>query len=49
MRYTLAQVRMYMDAIIRARKAANREWLLSLRAAGADEKGFKSVWKELGE
>ncbi len=28
MRYTLAQVRMYMEAIARARKAARREQLL---------------------
>jgi hypothetical protein len=49
MRYTLAQVRMYIDAIARARKAASRERLLLLRAAGADEKGFNRVWKEIGE
>jgi hypothetical protein len=49
MRYTLAQVRMYVDAIARARKAACRERLLLLRAAQADEKGFNRVWKELGE
>jgi hypothetical protein len=49
MRYTLAQVRMYVDAIGRARKAACRERLLLLRAAQADEKGFNRLWKELGE
>jgi hypothetical protein len=49
MRYTLGQVRMYMRAIARARKAARRERLLLLRAAGADEKGFNRVWKEIGE
>ena len=49
MRYTLAQVRMYIDAVARARKVARRERLLLLRAAGADEKGFNRVWKELGE
>lgn len=49
MRYTLAQVRMYMDAIIRARKAARRERLFLLRAAGAVEKDFKAAWKEIGE
>jgi hypothetical protein len=49
MRYTLAQARMYMDAIVRARKAALRERLLLLRAAQADEKGFNRVWKEIGE
>lgn len=49
MRYTLAQVRMYIDAIARARKAQSRERLLLLRAAGADEKGFTRVWKEIGE
>jgi hypothetical protein len=49
MRYTLAQVRMYIDAIARARKAACRERLLLLRAAQADEKGFNRLWKELGE
>lgn len=49
MRYTLAQVRMYLAAIARARKAQRRERLLLLRAAGADEKGFNRVWKEIGE
>lgn len=49
MRYTLAQARMYIDAIARARRAARRERLLLLRAAGADQKGFDRVWKELGE
>lgn len=49
MRYTLAQVRIYIDAIARTRKAARRERLLLLRAAGADEKGFNRVWKEIGE
>jgi hypothetical protein len=47
MRYTLAQARMYIDAIARARKVARREQLLLLRAAGADEKGFNRVWKEI--
>ena len=49
MRYTLAQVRMYMRAIARARQAQCRERLLLLRAAQADEKGFNRVWKEIGE
>jgi hypothetical protein len=48
-RYTIAQTRMYLGAIGRARKAARRERLLLLRAAGADEKGFNRVWKEIGE
>lgn len=49
MRYTLGEVRMYIDAIARARKAQSRERLLLLRAAGADQKGFERVWKEVGE
>ena len=48
MRYTLAQVRMYIAAIGRARKRENRERLLLLRAAGADQTGFNRVWKEMG-
>lgn len=48
MRYTLAQVRMYIDAIARARKAARRERLYLLRAAQSGE-SFKAAWKEIGE
>lgn len=46
--YTLAQVRLYLGAIARARAGERREQLFLLRAAQADKKGFEKIWKELG-
>lgn len=46
-RYTLAQVRLYLGTIGRAKRRNLRDWLFVLRAAQADNKGFDKAWKAL--
>lgn len=41
--YTLAQCQGYLDAIARDERRRQRDWLVILRAAQAEEKGFKQT------
>ncbi|MFH1493731.1 MAG: hypothetical protein ABIG70_02920 [Pseudomonadota bacterium] len=47
MDYTPAQVRLYLDAAGRAEKRRQRDQLWLMRAARADDKGFKKAMEAL--
>ncbi len=47
--YTPGQMRLYLDAIGRDEKRKQRNQLFLLRAAMADENGFKNALESLGE